>query len=519
MDEIFYQRIKEWHQAGENQQIIDCILQVPPEDRDYRLTSLLARAYINMEDGEHWQEALQLLLDLEPEGKNDYLWYIRIGGVHARLLHEAEAEDWFRRGLALLDPASDQYREQSEQCSYILRLCRTELAAHDAWERYQDSLDPAKALDYLLHGLLPLELLPTESRAEGDTLFLPELDIRILPQVESIKPQGVVLNFWLECPRWDKRLFECSTAMGSAPGLALGVSVRSFIDSFINGLFRMLYREGPREVSSQLDGRVHRWELYPSSIIGMGAAPRPEGQVWWDALGDELRLRLGNQRICYVKIYGAKVNGEVTGECRIDDIKSEELSARVAELVEQWPEVSFASQKQFFFLRQREETLLPYRYAGPEGQELLRRGVIRGAQLFHACRSEEDYDLFVQRLAEEIGDRTLAEECLTFLPEICAQIAFPQLRAAETVEICREGQEGVMVYKNQLAEYYGLRTVFFTALDDGALGNDPNTVYRELVGYSSTYQALREMQQQGMQAEECQLTTQVFQVGSDFEIR
>ena len=31
-------------------------------------------------------------------------WYIRIGGVHARLLHEKEAEEWFQKGLALLPP-------------------------------------------------------------------------------------------------------------------------------------------------------------------------------------------------------------------------------------------------------------------------------------------------------------------------------------------------------------------------------------------------------------------------------
>lgn len=519
MDEIFYQRIEEWHQAGENQQIVDCILQIPPEDRDYRLTSLLARAYINMEDGAHWNEALALLLGLEDQGRDDYIWYIRIGGVHARLLHETEAEDWFRRGLALLEPETDKYRELADHCGYILRLCRSKLACQAAQERYRDSLEPQRALDYILNGLLPGELSSLEYRVEENTFFLPYYNIRIRPEVESIRPQGAVLNFWMEAPQWDKQFFECSTAMGSTPSQALELSVRSFACSFLDGLFRMEDREPPQEVESSLDGKPHRWELYCSNMIGMGQQLPPKGQVWWDALEDDIKLRLGNQQICYIKIYGAKVGGEITGECRIDDIKSEELSAKVAELVEKWPETSFTSQKQFFFLRQREETLLPYRYAGPEGRKRLCQGVIRGAQLFHACRSEEDYDSFTQRLAGEIGDKTLAAECLTFLPELCARNAFPQLRVAETVEICRDGQEGVTVYKSQLAEYYALWTVFFAALQDGALGIDPDEVYREFVGYSSTYQALREIQRQGLQPEGCQLTTLLCQVDADFELR
>ncbi len=112
MDELFYQRIETWQEAGESQQIIDCIRLIPPEDRDYRLTSALARAYLDMESGEYLEEALSLLLGLEEEGREDPVWYIRVGGVHARLLHEKEAEEWFQKGLALMEPGSDQYREE-----------------------------------------------------------------------------------------------------------------------------------------------------------------------------------------------------------------------------------------------------------------------------------------------------------------------------------------------------------------------------------------------------------------------
>ena len=520
MEELFYRRLDDWNEAGEHRQAADFVLAIPPEDRDYRLNTALARAYLGMEDDvTHWEEALRILLSLKEEGKEDYNWYIRVGGAMARLLHAEEAETWFNMGLSLLPPESREYRETAEKCRLTLRLCRMEAARNDAWARYRDSLDPEKALDFVLNGLLHGGLGDVEDVVEENALLLPDFGIRIFPEVEQLKERGAVLNFWLEAPQWGKRLFECSAAVGAAPGQALGAAVHSFIFSFLDGITRMEIRQDPREVLSAFAGRLHRWALYPSNVVGMGACPKPEGQVWWDALGEDIKKRLGNQRLCYVKIYGAKINGEVTGECRIDDVKSEELSDKVARLVAEWEDVPFASQKQFFFLRQEEETLAPYPYEGIGGQARLRDALVRAVELFHACRDEEDYDRYTPRLAEEIGDKTLAAECLTFLPELCAANAFPQLPAAETVELCREGCPKETVYKNQLADYYPLWNLFFRLLREGAFGEEADAIYREYVGYSSTYRVIQRLRKKGSRLEDCRLTALLCQVDRDFEIR
>lgn len=518
MEELFYQRLDDWNESGEHQQVVDFVLSIPPENRDYRLNTALARAYLNMEDAEHWEKAARLLLSLKEEGKEDYNWYIRVGGAMARLLHDEEAETWFKMGLSLLPPDSPEYREVEDRCQLTLRLCRSELARKEAWERYQDSLDPEKALDFVLNGLLH-NGLEVEDTVEGSALLLPDFGVRVFPEVEQLKERGAVLNFWLDAPQWGKRLFECSAAMGEKPGQALAAAVHSFIFSFLEGVTRMERQIEPREILTTFAGRVHRWALYPSNIVGMGACPSPQGQVWWEALGEDIKKRLGNQRLCYVKIYGAKINGEVTGECRIDDIKSEELSEKVARLVDQWDDVPFASQKQFFFLRQEEETRAPYPYDGIDGQARLRDDLVRAVKLFHACRGEEDYDSYVQRLADEIGDGTLAEECLAFLPELCAAHAFPQLPAAETVELCRDGRPKEVVYKNQLADYYPLWIAFFQILREGTFGDETDAIYREFVGYSSTYQVIQRARKKGSRLEDCRLTALLCQVDRHFEIR
>ena len=518
MDEKLYQQIEAWHKADEHQQIIQRVLSIPREEWDYRLTCLLARAYVNTQEPENWDTALSLLLSVEEEGRADPEWYFRTGGVLCRLLRREEAQARFQEGFALLPPDSEARPDWERRCTQVLAFCQQELDRKAAWERYGDSLDPEKALDFYLNGLLHGGL-QDEDRVEGNAILLPRQGVRILPQVEQISQRGAVVNLWLEAPQWGKRLFECSVGMGSSPSQALGLSASSFIFSFLEGVMRMEDRVEPRELETLFDGKTHRWELYPSNIVGLGSAPQPEGQVWWELLGEDIQRRLGNQRVCYVKIYGAKVDGQVTGECRVDDIKSEELSAKVAQAVERWPAGQFASQKQFFFIRQQEETILPYPYEGAEGERRLRGALGEAVRMFMACRTEEDYDQYSQRLGERIGDETLADECLTFLPELCAANAFPQLQAAETVEICREGRPPETVYKNQLADYYPLWTLLLQLFQEEELGADPDAIYREYVGYSSTCNVVRQMEQQGSRLEDCRLASLLCQMGSGFQLR
>ncbi len=518
MDEKLYQQIEAWHKADEHQQIIQRVLSIPREEWDYRLTCLLARAYVNTQEPENWDTALSLLLSVEEEGRADPEWYFRTGGVLCRLLRREEAQARFQEGFALLPPDSEARPDWERRCTQVLAFCQQELDRKAAWERYGDSLDPEKALDFYLNGLLHGGL-QDEDRVEGNAILLPRQSVRILPQVEQISQRGAVVNLWLEAPQWGKRLFECSVGMGSSPSQALGLSASSFIFSFLEGVMRMEDRVEPRELETLFDGKAHRWELYPSNIVGLGSAPQPEGQVWWELLGEDIQRRLGNQRVCYVKIYGAKVDGQVTGECRVDDIKSEELSAKVAQAVERWPAGQFASQKQFFFIRQQEETILPYPYEGAEGERRLRSALGEAVRMFMACRTEEDYDQYSQRLGERIGDETLADECLTFLPELCAANAFPQLQAAETVEICREGRPPETVYKNQLADYYPLWTLLLQLFQEEELGADPDAIYREYVGYSSTCNVVRQMEQQGSRLEDCRLASLLCQMGSGFQLR
>lgn len=516
-------QIETLHEKEEHGEIIRLLRGLPPEELDYQLTCLLARAYTNLDDPEAWPEALRLLNLAAEEGREDPAWYFRLGGVHCRMAtpeDKAKAEALFEQGFALLPPDSPEAADWHRRCDAVLAACQISLERQAAWDAYGDSLEPEKAQPFLRSGVLA-GCFPVESRVEGDTIFLPKWQARLFPRVDQLSPRSAVLSLWMEAPQWGRELYECSAGMGQSPSQAIVMAADIFLSTFIQGLWRMEERMEPRHLTTAFAGRTHRWEVYPSDIAGLGAAPAPEGQPWWDLLGEDIARRLGNQKLCYVKIYGARMQGEITGECRIDDIKSEELSQAVARVVEKWPEAQFASQKQFIFLRQAEETTLPDPYLGPEGRNRLRAVVTRAAELFRQCRSEEDYDSYTRRLGEEIGDMTLAAECLSFLPELCAENAFQQLQVAETVEIRRDGLPPEVVYKNQLADYYPLRSALQAIFTEGIFGTreENNALYRKYIGYSATGGVVQQLRQQGSPLEGCRMEAMLYRVGADFEIR
>ena len=58
MDKKFLKQLARWHEDDEFQKIVDAILALPEEERDYDLTGQLARALNNLEDYETAAEVL-----------------------------------------------------------------------------------------------------------------------------------------------------------------------------------------------------------------------------------------------------------------------------------------------------------------------------------------------------------------------------------------------------------------------------------------------------------------------------
>lgn len=387
-------------------------------------------------------------------------------------------------------------------------------------ERYgENPLDHGRALEYILNVSLHGNL-EAEDVVEGDHIYYPGWQVTVAPRIVQLTERSAQLDFYVSAPQWDEPLYECSVGMGTSAESALGMACGSFLFSFLQGIARMELEESPKLLKTDFAGHPHRWRVYASNVVGMGESPQLENQEgYWEAFKEEIAKRLGNQRLCYVKIYGAKSPGQVTAECRIGNVKSEELSGRMAKIVEQWEVEQFASHKQFFFICQEEETTLENPYAGLSGRALLKEKVKTAALMFYGSRSQEAYDSLPQRLSEALGDATLATECYSYLPEMCAENAFDALTYPEAMQIKVGDAPPVTCYKSQLADYWPIRSALFALFEEGAFGEDADKVYRDYIGMSSIYSVISQIREKEGKLEDCQLTMLIFQVGVDFEIR
>ena len=380
------------------------------------------------------------------------------------------------------------------------------------------------------HGYDPLEnildtlknCLTTPTEIFDSKIICSDWNVTIRPEIEDLTDRSAVLNFHLNCPDWDEPLFECCAGLGSDKKTAVGSAVGSFLFAFMHGIDKMQNNSEPIQIESEFAGKPHSWRVYRSNIVGMGDDIKPDFEQYWNALKDGIIKRLGNQRMTYVKVYACKSVGadgqeNITGECRVNDVPSDELSAIVAEIADKFEVTNFCSQKMFFFIRQDSQTLLPYPYRMNKLPALLTK-VETALELFNKCNSEEQYNRLTADMVEALGDVTLAEECFAFLPEICAERAFGEIQFSEQVQIAGFGETGT-VYKNQLSDFFPLGHLMFTIFDSGHFGEQTNELYIKLISMSATGGSVSKILDQGKQLDSVKMTSLIFNVSDHFELR
>jgi len=383
--------------------------------------------------------------------------------------------------------------------------------------------DPMKRVLESLHGCLE-----TKDEIRGETIFCPEWNITIKPEIDQLENQMAVLNFYISSPDWEEPLFECCAGTGKDTDTAIGMATGSFLFAFMQGIAVMQRCEDGVPLESEFNGKTHRWSVYKSNVVGTGESTGDDNDakavtsVYWNLLKEHIAKRLGNQKMCYVKIYAAKAVGadgsNITGECRINDVPSAELGALVGEITAKWNVRQFASQKQFFFIKQDPETILPCPY--PDGAKIptLSVYVKKALDLFQKVQTQEQYENLLEELKEATGDVTIAHECYLFLPEICAERAFNQMKFSETINISAGKGHLETVYKNQLSDFYPLGNLMFMLFDSGIYGEQTNDLYKRLITVSSIYGAVQALSENGSKPEGS-MSALLFNVPPEFEIR
>lgn len=117
MDKKLLKQIEKWHKNFAHENIIRAVLEIPEENRDYELTSILARAYNNLEK---YDKAVKRLLCVKEQGENDPLWLYRLAYSYFYLSEEKKALELLKKSKEL-DP-------DNEDVDDLISLCKEYLA-------------------------------------------------------------------------------------------------------------------------------------------------------------------------------------------------------------------------------------------------------------------------------------------------------------------------------------------------------------------------------------------------------
>ncbi|MCI8601623.1 MAG: hypothetical protein HFE45_08570 [Oscillospiraceae bacterium] len=509
------ERIEQWAADGQFAKISEALCEIFYDEvwGGVRLSSLWA---CSDEEPEFWQQLEGVLLNDVPEWRNSPEGQFWSGCLLAAKGKNDEAKP-------LLEQVADGLGQISRMARELLADIRASELEASLRERYEDApMDMDISREYLQKAVLHRQM-PSPDRIEGDSLYFPNWQIQLRPEIEQITTRGAILNFYLDAPQWGKSLFECSVGMGNDPMAAMGMASGGFLFSFMQGIGEMEGGSEPVErFETQFGGQTHRWRLYISNVVGMGESPQLEDiKVYWELLREGVLKRLGNQKLCYVKVYAANSYGQITGECRIDDVPSQELGAMVAEVASGWKIEQFASHKVFFFIRQEEETITPYPYWGEAGYRQVKAAVKEAARTFAECCSNNLYDDLPKILEDKLGDPILAAECFSFLPEICAENAFSEVQFSELISLSAAKKWTIECTKSQLMDYGLIARAIFELFQKNAFGSRGEEIHRILVGCSATYNAIRQMEKSRKNADlsGAKMLGLQYQMGEHFQLR
>lgn len=327
------------------------------------------------------------------------------------------------------------------------------------------------------------EMFGENSEIRDNTLFIPEFSLSIRPQTAKSDSNMAVINYHLYSENWDREIFECSASMGENRKLALSLAEQGFIFGIMSGIKYMMKDEYFKKFETEFNGH-HSWKMYSSDIVAIGDIPETTNpSEIWRIIENEIPKYLGGQKISYVKVFAAKNKDEVTGECRINDEPVKELGELIAQYASQWNTENFGLKKQFFFAVQDDETYIPYPYS----EEQIEKFVIETADMFEKVETEKDLDEMFEEFGKKIGDYDLAEELLGFIPEICAERAFPNINYPEKIVVYIGENDKREVNKSQIASYYMIKKAVNHMIDHGHIMKE---LYHKFIGVSSAYNVI-----------------------------
>lgn len=340
------------------------------------------------------------------------------------------------------------------------------------------------------------------SEIQDNRVFLPKYDLTIEPYVRNIDEDGsakvVEILFITKHKSLNEPIIESNAGMGVTIENAIEQSVANFSLGALSGIKNCIDEKFSRNFETDFFGQRKSWSLAESSIQGIGEMENEENPHFLSRIGEKIKIRLGNKKIYWIKVYADKFSDEkVNCECSINGVLNNEITKDLQEYARTWSvKTNFCSLKQFFIIKQNNETYNEYEFTEDEVKDFTEQTI----KILADCNSEEKYKALDSQIYKIIGNMNLAYEIRSFIPEIFCELVFGSVGYADNIMMVKENQEeNIICYKSQFTSYNWIRDVVVGNYYNSKLTEDE---VKTIVFLSASYNAINNAVKDGAKLEE-----------------
>ena len=365
-----------------------------------------------------------------------------------------------------------------------------------------------------------------KNKIENETIRLLTYDVTIEPKIVELEEKSSVLcsvYFYIKAPIIGEDFYEYCSVIANDKYKAIELVADDFVYCAFNGMIDFLNGVSHHEIDTYILGNKKRFSVCESPIIGLGSSIEKEkfyneyvknddsnnySSFLWSAISREIPFMLANTRVNIIKVYGAKMpDGEIVTECYINNNHSESIENAIIEYIDKWDnKEEFFSIKQFFFILQYDYSYKKYPYT----REEIEYFVIEYVLEFE--KSHQNYEMFINNIKNIITDKNIREEIINFVPEICTENAFKDIRFDERVKV-NIGSNNYTILKSQFTSY--------KYIEDALIDGFSNKIFKEetfnnLIHISNSYNIIYEAMQNNIKTKDIIVST-TFNFTEDYQ--
>ena len=370
------------------------------------------------------------------------------------------------------------------------------------------------------------------SQIKDNSIEIPELQCNISLKIGKIhegdKMSVAYIIYHIMHAVLDEPIYEIASGAGKDADSAVKSAVLSFAYTVLDGFLKTLRFLKRDEKDNSVEKRAikigkkeHRYSIITSDtieILSDGQVERRLDQPLYPVFKGPLEDYIGCRKIYWAKAYCSKLaNGRRTGEFRINEYFSEDVSASLKEHVKTLESIDennsndFLQFQQYVFVIQDEETYTPYPYTK---EEILEK-IDPCMKIYNDCFDADRYYDTIDVMNDFLGDEKLAQEFFIFFKEIAAEIEFAELWQLDSVGVFFTDGDFGWHKKSQFTPYMWIKNRLMEGFEDETFSQD---LYDKLIAGSATLHLVELLEKKQKPIEEARGVYSMF-VRDGYELR